>query len=86
MPRLENWSVVVNNKPFTAPELLNKRLNGEIHDDEKNRFENGTKITTSPIIKFDLKNKTAQTHNTQYVLGIPSEDYLKWMKDNNIEL
>ena len=87
MPRLENWSVVstfVNE--FQAPELLEKQLHGAIYDDELNRFKDGTNITTSTLVELDLNNKIAQTLNTKYVLGNPSEDYLRWLEENDISL
>jgi hypothetical protein len=42
MPILENWSIVRDNDdPYLAPELHTIKLNGEIFDDEKMRFEKG---------------------------------------------
>lgn len=87
MPRIENWSIgSAHFNPYQAPELQKKYLYGEIYDDEKSRFEDGTYISTSRIIHLDLENNVAETRNTTYILGKPSEDYLKWLKDNNITL
>jgi len=86
MPKLENWSMGTSYNGFQAPELQEKQLRGNIYDDEFNRFKDGTIITTSSLVELDLKNKIAKTLNTKYVLGNPSEDYLKWLEENNILL
>ena len=86
MPRLENWYVGNYWDGYQAPELIENQLSGEIYGDEKNRFEDGVRIRTSRLIELDIKNKIAQTLNTKYTLGKPSEDYLKWLKENNISL
>ncbi len=87
MPRIEKWSIgSAYFNPYQAPELQKKYLYGEIYDDEKGRFENGTYISTSSIQELDLENNVAETKNTTYILGKPSEDYLKWLKDNNFTL
>jgi hypothetical protein len=87
MPRLENWSVIINDQsPFIAPELCYRMLNGEIYNDERGKFKDGTRITTSPLVEFDYKNKVAKTLNTIYTLGNLSENYLKWVRENNIDL
>lgn len=87
MPRIENWSIVSNEiNPFQAPECQVIRLQGNIFDDELKRFKDNTSITTSKIKSIDLKNNQAQTKNTLYDLGKPSEDYIKWLSDNNMTL
>jgi hypothetical protein len=86
MPRLENWSVCDSEfNPYQAPECQSKVLRGQIYDDENERWDDGTTIRTSRLVELDTKNKYAQTLNTKYILGEPSEDYLKWLKDNGID-
>lgn len=87
MPRLENWSVGSSEfNPYQAPECQSKVLRGQIYDDEKNRWDDGTTIRTSRLVELDIKNKYAQTLNTKYILGEPSEDYLKCLQENEIPL
>lgn len=57
MPTLENWTVAFD------------CLFGEIYNDEKHRFSDGSSIRTSKIIEFDEENKVAKTENTIYFLG-----------------
>lgn len=90
MPRLENWSIVFDSCTedmyYKAPELIKKRLQGDIYDDENKRFENGEFVVTSSIQELNIKENYAQTKNTKYILGKPSEDYLKWLKSENLNL
>jgi len=86
MPRLENWSVGSIWNGFQAPELEEKQLRGAVYEDEFNRFEDGMRIQTSLLVELNLKDGYAQTLNTKYILGNPSEDYLKWLEDNNMSL
>ena len=56
MPRLENWSIGVDDSnPFLAPELRSRRLYGDIYDDENKRFEDGKTVSTSSIQELNLK-------------------------------
>lgn len=86
MPRLENWCIVVdpNFTPYTAPELIKKRLSGNIHND--NRFNDGEYVTTSSIQDIDLVNKFARTKNTTYELGRMSASYKEWLDDNGYKV
>lgn len=43
-------------------------------------------VSTSTLQALDVKARTAKTHNTEYQLGEPSDDYKQYCKDNNIEL
>lgn len=87
MPRLENWSIGSEfSNPYQAPELQVRKLYGEIYDDEFKRFEDGTRIVSSRLVELDLQNNIGQTRNTKYILGKPSEDYLKWLEENDISL
>ena len=88
MPRLEDWRIVEKNtSPYITPEgRVNKILQGHIYNDENERFEDGTLISTSTIQTINLKNKTVQTRNTFYTLGNISPEYQKWCKENNFDL
>jgi len=86
MPKLESWSVVGGLDPYQPPECQVKYLEGKIFDDELGRFPDGSEVTTSRIVKLDLSNMTAQTRNTEYILGKMSDGYTEWLKFNKIEL
>lgn len=86
MPLLENWSIVRDNNPYLAPELHTIRLNGEIFDDEKMRFENRTNVSTSKLKELNVKEGYAKTLNTTYVLGKVSEEFQKFMDDNGYKI
>jgi hypothetical protein len=78
--------VSVYDNPYQAPELAKVKLNGLIYNDEKKRFADGTSVTTSSLMEIDIKNNIAQTRNTTYKLGEPSEEFLKWLNDNGYKL
>jgi hypothetical protein len=81
MPRLEEWSIVAKPcNPFQAPELWSNVLHGKVYDNE--RFEDESEISTSNIHELNLKENYAQTRNTRYELGKPSEEYLNWLDSN----
>lgn len=81
MPRLEEWSIGVDDSnPFLAPELRSIRLFGEIYDDEKGRFPDGSSISTSSIQELNIKENYAMTRNTKYILGKPNDSYIKWLE------
>lgn len=85
MPKLENWSLGTDNEDvFFAPEFRIVRLAGEVYGHE--RFEDGTKISTSAVKMLDVKNNLAKTLYTTYELGQPCEHYIKWLSDNGKSL
>ena len=86
MPRLENWSVGNLWDGYQASKINKNQLRGQIYDDEKERWEDGTSIRTSSLVELDINNKVAKTLNTKYILGEPSEDYLKWLEENNLSI
>jgi hypothetical protein len=90
MPRLENWSIVYTDSPFTAPELRVGRLEGIIFNDERERenlqgqpFEDGAKVVTSKIQNIDYENGTVQTRNTLYELGEINPDFVIYLREND---
>jgi len=88
MPRLENWSVIsYDDSPYLAPELRITTLQGEIYNDENNRFEDGTFISTSRLLELNLEEGYGLTlSGTRYTLGNMSKEYKNWLKKNNIVL
>ena len=76
MPRLENWSVGSQNlTPYTAPELSQPRLMGEVYGHPN--FDNGERITTSPIEKINGWVITTLSGSV-YELGGVSREYEEW--------
>ena len=86
-PRLENWSVKqVTNSPYEAPELGFSAICGEVYNHPVPRHYDGKKIQTSRVKSINLDTNIAQTNNTTYELGTPSQEWLDWMKENGYEL
>lgn len=63
LPVLENWKVT--QRPFFAFECVS----GDIYNDPKERFCDGTFIYTSGIVELNEENGILQTKNTTYRLG-----------------
>ena len=63
---LRNWVVI---------EMADGRyvLRGEIYNDAKERFKDGTEIQTSRLLSINFITHTAVTKNTEYYLGFREE-------------
>jgi hypothetical protein len=63
MPRLENWSLVRDDRNgFKAPELRPVVLKGNVYNHKD--FEDGELISTSTVKKIEIRNRVARTMNT----------------------
>ena len=58
---LKNWTV----ETYWDGNVV---IRGEIYNDEKGRFEDGTKIRTSRVLFIDFENRVARTRNSIYNL------------------
>ncbi len=77
--KIKNWSVVAEEAPYTAPELLPMRLRGKVYGHP--RHENGTIVTTSIITK--VNGRKVETHSgSHYALGKIDVQYRKWIEEN----
>ena len=66
--RIENWSVVsFCHHPYSAPETCQLSLHGCVFGHP--RFEDGTPITTSPIISVDGAGHILTRSGSDYFLG-----------------
>jgi len=77
--RLENWYMgwtSQHNSPYDPPELRQYILSGEVYGHPS--FTEGDRVTTS-VIK-EVKGKVVETNNTQYELGTPDPEYVKYCK------
>jgi hypothetical protein len=93
LPLLDRWAI--RQRPgdpeaqrYMAPELRNA-INGVVltgYVRGHPRRSDGP-ITTSRLVKIDIKRKTARTRNTTYKLGEPDPEFLEWLKSQgkNIE-
>jgi len=80
---LDNWSIVNEDSgPYAAPETISRRLSGTASGHPM--YEDGTKITTSPILRSTW-NRRVETKHTIYSLGMRHPDYKEWMTKNNID-
>jgi len=75
--RIENWAVV-GSVIFRGYRELEpgQRLTGDVMG--HTNLRNGS-IYTSAILNVDLGNRLVETHNSLYQLGAVSEDYARWM-------
>jgi hypothetical protein len=75
--RIENWSVV-SSVLFRGYRKLEPgaRLTGDVMG--HTNLRNGS-IYTSAILSIDLGSRLVETHNSLYLLGAVSEDYARWM-------
>ena len=64
---LENWSI---HKMYNGSYVLM----GEIYNDAKERFTDGTHVRTSPLRSINFSVGIADTQNTRYVLGRRGSD------------
>ena len=82
MPILNNWFLLSHiGVPTLKPPKGGFFLAGIVTNDELQRFEDGTDIYTSKVIKFDLENKIAVTKSgTKYTLQNISPDYEEMLK------
>jgi len=86
MPRLENWRYLSYSFGYQTLDSQECFLSGAVYDDELNRFTDGDRIRTSTVQTLDIENMVAQTRNTQYILGEPDADYVKWLHENGVGL
>lgn len=84
--KLENWSLTVRTKPFEAPELGTPIIQGNIYNDELQRFEDGVFVKTSRLEELNIKDKYAKTKNSTYILGEVDKNFQNYMKENNYTL
>jgi len=77
--RLENWSIVTDASPYTAPELCVPRVRGNVYDNP--RFDDGEIIVTSELKAFKGKNTIITNSGSHYELGKVDEEYEKIFPD-----
>ena len=78
---IENWSVVDNNSPYTAPEARVIRLCGFIKDE---RWPDGNEVSTSRILSVD--GNKVETRNTIYILGEADPGFVKFCEDAGVHV
>lgn len=78
--RIENWSIVAENDPYTPPEQICRSVEGEVFGNPK--FEDGTFVHTSGIRKVDGPRVTTRSGSV-YTLGTPAAAYIEWCRRNN---
>jgi len=76
--RLEDWSVTFKADPYQAPELIRSRLQGKVYGHQ--RFEDGTFIFTSPIVRGEHLLIITES-GTCYELGKIDPEYEKKFPD-----
>ena len=88
MPKLDGWYLLSHwgiPKVKAGPEPF--FMGGIVSEDEQGRFDDGTPIYTSKVIKFDPENNLAVTKSgTHYRLGNASVDYLASLESHTAKL
>ena len=80
---IEEWAVVNgSDNPYLAPELCPLRLTGTCVNHPN--IPAG-EIVSSDLVMIDEEQGIARSMNTQFSLGTPSPDFLKWMKRKSVE-
>jgi hypothetical protein len=80
---LDEWSITSTADPYTPPEHQKLKLHGFCFDHP--RHKDCTEITTSSIV--NVKGRIVKTRSGSiYVLGEPTADYIKWLKENNFRV
>jgi len=84
--RIECWSLVNGPiaSPYVPPECQDQRLTGIVYDSLN--FDDGTRITTSTIVRVAFDVKQIQTKNNVYNLGKIDPAYAKWIRDTGFKL
>jgi len=79
--KLEEWFLNWLRDTYDAPERMEKTLVGNVFGHPK--FEDGSKIETSPIREIDGKRIHTQNGDV-YLLGEIKPDYLRWLTEEGI--
>lgn len=79
MPRLENWAIEVSAGG-------NPVLTGNVYGHPVGRHIDGKFVRTSVLRNMDLKNKKANTLNTEYELGDISAQWKSYIDSNGYTL
>ena len=84
MPRLENWAIVTDASPYTAPELIYFCLVGNVFGHENPRHEDGKHVMTSRIMQVRGRKVTTYSGYV-YELGEVSPEYKDACPDRNFD-
>jgi len=82
--RLENWSVITrSDDPYKAPEARPLCLHGKAYGHPN--FEDGTVVTTSPILGVSPENPhEIRTHSRSYILGEVDPGYVEYRQSEGL--
>ena len=83
--KLDNWALRISRyDPFKAPEMQTCVLVGEAYQHPDPWILDGEFIYTSTVQK--IEEGIAYTRNSEYELGEPDPDYVKWCEENGYEI
>lgn len=81
--RLENWEVSMREgPPYTDPAILPRYLVGDVYGHPKHH--DGKRITTGTV--RGAEGRVAWSRRTAYELGVPSEGYATWCRENGVTI
>lgn len=81
MARIENWMLTSTDVDLPT-ELQRTKISGNIYNHTS--IPDGTRIITSVVMELNIKTGKAKTWSgAEYVLGRPSREWIRWLKDNN---
>lgn len=75
--KIDNWAVLSNATPYTAPELISFFLHGKVKNHPK--FTDDEFVRTSSIVDVDGNIVTTQS-GSKYELGTVDLKYLEYIK------
>ena len=80
MIKINDWSTTsLDNNPYLAPELKRINLQGKVYNHP--RFDDGSKVTTSSIIKVEGRIIHTKSDSI-YKLRSIDKNFRKWLKKN----
>ncbi len=80
---IENWAVVQKAVSLNYEELQpGKHLIGKVVGHAF--FSSTDLVYTSPILSVDVHKGRVETRNTVYQLGRPSDAYMSWESEHNL--
>jgi len=84
VPIIKEWAVCYSsNDPYQPPEQVGRTIVGRVYGSSK--FDDGDKIRTGVVKSVKGREFITESGSHYRLFGRPRKDYLKWLKDFDIE-